>query len=204
MPDMTKMGPMARKPTNEAATKKEVDAFVKAEDALIKSKNFDGLLGRVDFPVYMVTDSTAGAIESELNTKEQYRAAMEPMWANMPADSKITHKLSVNVLSDTLASVVDDYEMTMGKQKMKARNASLLVKVGGQWKYKMMSEAGWGGMGGGAAAPAAAAPAPAAAAAPAPKAAPAPAAAPGTNTAAAPKPAAPAPAPAAPAPAPKK
>jgi hypothetical protein len=191
-PDMSKVGPTARKPTNEAASRKEIDAFMKAEDALIKAKNFEAMVGRVDFPVHMVTDSTSGVIESELYTREQYRASMEPMWANVPADSKVTHKLNINVLSDSIASVVDDYEMTMGKQKVKARNASLLVKVGGQWKYKMMSEAGWAGMGGSAPAPAAAAPA---------AAAPAPAPAPGTNTAAAPKPAPAAPTPA---PAPKK
>ena len=36
--------------------------------------------------------------------------------------------------------------MTTGKQKLGARNMGLLVKVDGQWKWKAMAEAGWGGM----------------------------------------------------------
>ena len=35
----------------------------------------------------------------------------------------------------------------MGKQKLSGRNSSMLVKIGGAWKWKMMAEAGWGGMG---------------------------------------------------------
>jgi hypothetical protein len=42
--------------------------------------------------------------------------------------------------------VTDDFSMTMGKDKLSGRSASLLIKKGGQWKWKMMSEAGWGGM----------------------------------------------------------
>jgi hypothetical protein len=36
--------------------------------------------------------------------------------------------------------------MTMGKQKITGRNASLLVKRDGQWKWKSLIEAGYGGM----------------------------------------------------------
>jgi hypothetical protein len=33
----------------------------------------------------------------------------------------------------------------MGKQKLTGRNTSMLVKRDGQWKWKVMAEAGWGG-----------------------------------------------------------
>lgn len=155
--DPTKMGPMARKPTNEAQAKKEIDAFIKAEDALFAKKDWDGLLARVDFPVFMATDSLAGVPSTQSSTREAYLAEMKPFWEQMPAGSSTKHKLTISMLSDSLANVVDDYEMTMGKTKMKGRNASLLVKVNGQWKFKMMTEAGWGDMNN---APAAAAPAP--------------------------------------------
>jgi hypothetical protein len=94
----------------------------------------------------------------------------------------VAHRLTITVLSDSLVNVVDDYTMTMGKQSVKGRNASLLVRVNGGWRYKALMEGGWGG----AAAPAPA-PVPAAAAAPAP--APAPAAAPPPAAAPAPAPA---------------
>lgn len=158
MMDPSKMGPMARKPTNEAQAKKEIEAFIKAEDALLAAKNWDGLLARIDFPIFMVTDTLAGVPSTQSSTREAYLAEMKPFWEQMPPTSSTRHKLTVSVLSDSLANVVDDYEMTMGKTKMKGRNASLLVKVNGQWKYKTMTEAGWGDMSGSgsAAAPAAA------------------------------------------------
>lgn len=49
-------------------------------------------------------------------------------------------------LSDSLVNVVDDFTMTMNKQKISGRNAGLLVKRDGKWMWKTMVEAGWGGM----------------------------------------------------------
>lgn len=170
-PDMSKMGPMARKPTAEAKTKKEIEAFIKAEDAMFAKKDWDALANRVDYPVYMITDSMNGTASSRPMDRAGYVAEMKPFWEGMPPGSATKHKLTISVLSDSLANVVDDYEMTMGKQKMKGRNAITVVRVGADWKYKTMTEAGWGDMG----APPAAAPAPAPAAAPAPAPAPVPA-----------------------------
>ena len=42
--------------------------------------------------------------------------------------------------------MTDDFTMTMGKQKLAGRSASLVIKRDGQWKWKSMTEAGWGGM----------------------------------------------------------
>jgi len=71
---------------------------------------------------------------------------MKPAFEHMPKDMKMTHKPTVVVLSDSLVSVTDEVTTTMGKQKMTSRNAGLLVKRDGQWKWKAMVEAGWGGM----------------------------------------------------------
>ncbi len=177
--DMSKMGPWSRKPTNEKATKKEVDEFFKKEDELAKAGDMNGMLDRVDFPVWMATDDSKGDVEAKPWDKDAYIKMMKPFYENMPKDAKTTHKVTSTVLSDSMVAVTDDFNMSAGKQKMAGRNSGLLVKVGGAWKWKMMAEAGWGGMGNmpehAAAAPAPAAPA-AKPAAPAP--APAPAAAP--------------------------
>ena len=159
---MSKMGPASRKPTNEAATKKEIDAFFKEVDALNKAKNFEGSLELIDFPVLMVTDSASGAVEANSTTREQYAQMMKPMWDLMPADYKLAHKFTVTVLSDSLVNVVDDFTETANKKTSKGRNQELLVKVNGKWKLKVMTEAGWGGDGN------APAPAPATTATPAP------------------------------------
>lgn len=144
--DMAKMGPGTRKPTNEKKTKAEIQAFFDQNEALAKKGDFDGSLAMLDFPVYMITDDAKGVPEAALWTKEQYVAMMKPAWEHMPKDTKTTHKLTVAVLSDSLVNVTDDFTMTMGKQKVTARNLSVFVKRDGAWKWKVLGEAGWGGM----------------------------------------------------------
>ncbi|MBN1209276.1 MAG: hypothetical protein JXB05_30750 [Myxococcaceae bacterium] len=144
--DMTKMGPMARKPTNEKQTKKEIMAFIKQQEALGQKGDLEGMVASVDFPVYMLTDDLKGVPEAKEYSREEYTAMMKPFYENMPKDMKVTHKPTIVMLSDSLAAVTDDFTMTMGKQKVTGRNAAMLVKRDGQWKWKAMAEAGWGGM----------------------------------------------------------
>lgn len=146
MMDMTKMGPMARKPTNEKQTKKEIEDFFKRVQELEKKGDMEAMFTTVDFPVYMITDDMKGVPEAKLYSREEYVAMMKPFYENMPKDMKTTHKPAIFVISDSLANVVDDFTMTMGKQKITGRNVSILVKRDGQWRWKMMMEAGWGGM----------------------------------------------------------
>jgi hypothetical protein len=105
-----------------------------------------GSLELIDFPIFMVTDDTRGMVEARAYTKDEYAAMMKPFYENMPRDQKMTHKPTITVLSDALVQVVDDFTMTMGKQKFAGKNAMLMVKVGGAWKLKEATEAGWGGM----------------------------------------------------------
>jgi hypothetical protein len=144
--DMSKMGPWSRKPTNEKQTKKEITDFIKAADEQAKKGDFQAALGQVDFPVYMMTDDAKGAIEAAPWSQDKYTEMMKPFWETMPKDTKTTHKPTIVVLSDNMAALTDDFTMTMGKQKMSGRNSGLLVKIGTQWKWKVMAEAGWGGM----------------------------------------------------------
>jgi len=144
--DMSKMGPWSRKSKNEKQVKKEVTDFFKQNDELAKKGDFEGAVALVDFPVFMITDDANGTPEADAWTKEKYTAQMKPFWESMPKDTKTTHKPNIVVLSDSLVSYTDDFTMTMGKQKMTGRNAGILVKRDGQWKWKTMTEAGWGGM----------------------------------------------------------
>ncbi len=145
-PDMSKMGPGSRKPTNEKATKKEVAGYFKQMHALEKANDQDGMLALIDFPVYMATDDSKGVPSSEAWDKDRYLATMKPFWDHMPKDAKVTDKLTTTVISDSLVDVVDDFAMTIGKHKMAGRNQTLLVKRDGKWKAKVMVEAGWGDM----------------------------------------------------------
>jgi hypothetical protein len=156
--DWSKVGPGARKPKNEGAVKKEITAWLAEDEKLVAARNWDGVLARIDFPVMVITDSASGAVSSRSASRDEYLAEMKPIWDTMPADLKTKHRYTISVLSDSLASVVDDFTMTTGKVTVSGRNASTLVKVGGTWKWKTKAEAGWGDTG----APPAAAPAPAA------------------------------------------
>ena len=143
--DWSKMGAPSRKPTDEKKTKKEIEAFMKTCEANEAKQDWDAELTMIDFPVYMATDDAKGTTEGRPVTKEQYVEMMKGM-GEMPKDMKTTHKPTVTVLTDSLAMMVDDFTMTMGKNKLSGRNASLMVKVDGAWKRKMMVEGGWGGM----------------------------------------------------------
>lgn len=145
-PDMSKMGPWTRKPTDEKKTKKEITAFFKHGEEMEKKGDQAAMLADVDFPVYMMTDNSKGVPSGEEWNQEKYVQVMKPFWENMPKDAKPTHKWAITVLSDSMASVVDDFSMTMGGHKVSGRNMSVLFKRDGQWKWKVMGEAGWGDM----------------------------------------------------------
>ncbi|QRN92918.1 hypothetical protein JRI60_27295 [Archangium violaceum] len=144
--DMSKMGPWTRKPTNEAKTRKEIEAWVKEGDAIMKQRNFEADIARADFPVYMATDNSKGVPMAETYDRQKYVEMMKPMFDEMPADMQVKHKLDITVLSDSLVTFKDDYTLTMGGEKRQGRNAGLLVKRDGQWKWKAFFEAGWGDM----------------------------------------------------------
>jgi hypothetical protein len=142
--DMSKMGPWTRKPTNEAQTRKEVEAFIKEEDAIMKRRDFEASIARNDFPVFFTTDDSKGIPKSEQYDRQKFTEMMKPMYEQMPADMKTNHKLDIKVLSDSLVVYTDDYTTTTGGKKYPGRNSGLLVKRDGQWKWKTFVEAGWG------------------------------------------------------------
>ncbi|AKJ00453.1 hypothetical protein ATI61_104139 [Archangium gephyra] len=144
--DMSKMGPWTRKPTNESKTRKEIEAFIKEEDALMKKRDIEASLARVDYPIFMATDDSKGVPKAQSFDRQQYADMMRPMVEQTPADLQVNHKLDIKVLSDSLVTVNDDYTLTVGGQKYSGRNTALLVKRDGQWKWKAMSEPGWGDM----------------------------------------------------------
>ena len=142
--DMTQMGPWTRMPANEAKLRKEVEAFFKEEDAIMKRGDFDAALARIDFPIFMATDNRKGIPEAETYDRQTYTEMMRPMFQQTPKDMKVTHKPNITVLSDSLATFTDDFTVTTGGKKMSGRNAGLLVKRDGEWKWKAFYEAGWG------------------------------------------------------------
>ena len=145
-PDMSKMGPWSRKPTDVKKTTKEIMDFFQMQGDIAKKGDFAGQLATVDFPVYMVSDDAQGVPTASLWSVEKYTMVMKGSFDGPQKESKITHKPTVVVLSDSLVSVTDAFTMMMGKDKVSGVNLSVLVKRDGAWKWKVMGEAGWGGM----------------------------------------------------------
>ena len=142
--DMNKMGPWTRKPTQEAKTKKEVQAFLKEEDDIMKRRDFQASVARVDFPVFMVTDDSKGVPKSEAYDQQKYTEMMRPMMEQGPEATNIKHNYDLTVLSDSLVSFSDDYTLTMEGKKRNGRSSGLLIKTNDGWKWKAYFEPGWG------------------------------------------------------------
>jgi hypothetical protein len=138
-------GWVPRKVTAEQKDKKEIAALFKAMHEAGKAGDLNAAAALVDFPVLMVTDDSKGEASAESWTKEHWMEVMAPFYKPMPG-MKMTDKPTIFLLTDSLASVDNQWTMTMGNKKTTGRSASLLVRKDGQWRIKSMAEGGWGDM----------------------------------------------------------
>jgi hypothetical protein len=145
--DMSKMGPMTRRVKKVKKLRKEIAKFLKAEDAAMKKHDLAASMALVDFPVTMITDDAKGEGSGDVSTKEAFEAMMKPFYdMPMPKGMKLSRKNAITPLSPSLAVVVSTWHWRMGKKKASWKNCSVLIKKGGEWKSKLMAEAGWGDM----------------------------------------------------------
>ncbi len=137
-------GWVPRKVKNEAADRKEIQAFFKAMEDASKTGNLDAAAALVDFPVTMITDDSQGQAGGETWTREKWTEVMKPFYAKPNPEMRVTHKSTIHLVSDSLASVYDEFTMTAGKQRYGGRSAMMLVRKDGKWLAKTMMEGGWG------------------------------------------------------------
>jgi Domain of unknown function (DUF4440) len=129
----------------EQKDKKEILAVFGKMEAAEKRADLEAASALVDFPVLMVTDDSKGEAQAGAWTKEQWTEVMKPFYAK-PMDARMTHKPSVFVVTDSLATATDAWTMTMGGKTTSGRSSTVLVRKGGAWKIKAMMEGGWGDM----------------------------------------------------------
>lgn len=134
-----------RKVTREAQDKKEIAALIEAADDAGRKGDLAAATALVDFPVLMVTDDSKGRAMAVEWSREQWTQAMEPFYKK-PMEGKVTHKPSIFLASDSLATVNDVVTMTMGKKTMTSRSTTIVVRKDGKWLMKAMMEGGWGDM----------------------------------------------------------
>jgi hypothetical protein len=129
--------------TQESRDKQEITALFTKMDQAGKKGDVEAAAALVDFPVLMVTDDSKGEAHDVSWSREQWTEVMKRLYAK-PMNVTVHHRSTVSVLSDSLATVVDHATFEMGGRSVTARSSSLLVKKGGEWKIKSMSEGGWG------------------------------------------------------------
>ncbi len=129
---------------NAAADKKQIMALFKAMEDAGRKGDLDAASALVDFPVLMVTDDSKGEATAGAWSKEQWMQVMAPFYKKPMGDMKVTHKPSIFMVTDSLASVDDQQTMTLGGKKVATRTTSLLVRKNGHWLVKSMVEGGWG------------------------------------------------------------
>jgi hypothetical protein len=140
----TGMGWTPRKVTHE--DKKGIEAMLTKIDNAWKTGDVAATAAMVDFPVYMVTDDSKGTVYTESWTKDMYMTNMTQAMKGMPdmKDMKVKHNRKYDFLTDDMAMVYDNASMTMGKQTINTRSASLVIQKDGKWMIKSMMEGGWG------------------------------------------------------------
>ena len=133
-------------PAQDKKARQEILALFKKMEQAAQKGELDSAVALVDFPVLMVTDTKAGDAVGGPWTEEMWRKVMTPFYEHPMKDMRVTHNPKVFLVTEALASVDDDWTMTVGKKKTTGRSSNLLVRKGGEWKVKAMVEGGWGDM----------------------------------------------------------
>jgi uncharacterized protein (TIGR02246 family) len=131
---------------NEAKDKQEIQALLKTMESAGKTGDLDAAAALVDFPVMMMTDDSKGQAKGEAWDRDKWTEVMRPFYANPMKDMKVTHKPTVFLLSDSLASVDDVCTMSHGGKTITSRSSMLVTRTDGKWRVKAMAEGGWGDM----------------------------------------------------------
>jgi hypothetical protein len=157
--DAKPMGGMMEGWTPRKVTKEDKKAITDAMEAMHKEMmsgaSIDAMMSKYySFPVFMLTDDSAGVAMTNMATAEQWKKMMEPMFKGMAENKEMQAQMAkmpkpktdVFYLTDTMVLTTSKMMMPMGKEKMEARNAMILINDGGTWKVKGQMEGGWGDM----------------------------------------------------------
>jgi hypothetical protein len=136
-------GPLSRRVTHE--DREGIEAlFVAAADAWRK-EDMRALMTLYDLPIYAGTDNAAGAYQAAECNGEQLRAILT---ATMQAERKEvsrTERRTPHFVSDSIAMVLVETSVTRNGDTLGSYTSAILViKKGGQWRFKSGVEAGHG------------------------------------------------------------
>ncbi len=134
------------KVTNATKDKQEIQALFRGMESAAKKGDIDAAAELVAFPVTMMTDDSKGEAKGEAWSREKWTQVMKPFYDHPMKDMKVTHKPSIFLLTDSLATVDDVCTMTRAGKTVTTRNSMFVLRQDGKWRVKAMAEGGWGNM----------------------------------------------------------
>ena len=126
--------------------KQSLDSWFAEYDGLSMKGDVEGMADMAIFPVHVVTESSDGNGYTENWTRDRFVQTMTEAMKATPKDMEMKAVRTPFFLSQDLAVVITDAEITVGAQTQVMRYADILVKMDGQWKFQTMAQSGWGDM----------------------------------------------------------
>ena len=136
-------GPLSRRVTRE--DRQGIEAlFIAAADARQK-EDMQTLMTLYDLPIYAGTDNAAGDYQAAECDGEQLRAILTATMQAERKDVSRTERRTPHFLSDSMAMVLVETSVTCNGDALGSyASAILVIKNGGQWRFKSGVEAGHG------------------------------------------------------------
>jgi hypothetical protein len=126
--------------------KQSIESWFAEYDELSMKGDIEGMANMAMFPVHVVTEGADGNGYTENWTRAQFIETMTEAMKDAPKAMEMRAVRTPFFLSQDLAVVITDAEITVGTQKQAMRYADILVKMDGTWKFQTMAQSGWGDM----------------------------------------------------------
>ena len=138
MPPTTK-----EREAQEKEAKQGVDVLYASLEAALQKGDAQAYAGLCDFPLLLISDDAQGPAVLTALDKEAFLKLMGPALQPL-GDAKVSSKHLVKVLSESLATIDEIVTVQVGKTKATWKNTATVVRREGAWRFKSVTEAGWG------------------------------------------------------------
>lgn len=123
-----------------------VEEWFRRYDRLAAVPDVEGMAGVGMFPMNLVTDDSAGDGYAEQWDRERYASVMAEVMGGDHGDVQMESTRTPFFLSGQLVVVFTRATFRIGEQAHEMNYADILVRVGGEWYFQTMVQAGWGDM----------------------------------------------------------
>lgn len=141
---------MARPATTGYAPTEEdlagLAAWFERYDALSETADTEAMADMGAFPMNLVTDGSDGDAYTAQWDRAQYLATMSGVMGDGSPDVAFSSVRTPHFLSPRLVVVFSRATMTYGDQTQDMDYADVLVRIGGEWRFQTMVQAGWADM----------------------------------------------------------